>query len=173
MFYNLTTVRQTLLAFGLTIIGLVIVILCLKVDLDRRADLGNKSAAFVFRTVLRCGVPTGISNLKIAGTSSMAGEVWIRFRSQNVHAVLTALRNTNGLTTTGPAPSPDDIAMPSVATWSNANDRYKDAVGWQAIKSVKKPEYYGYEWSPQGQGWFGIIAVDRQHGDFYIYGIEM
>jgi len=137
----------------------------MKFSFDRQIDLGNKPAPVVFQRVLRSAVPPGASNIRIAGMASLSGEVWIHFHSSNVHRTLAALLSNPGLSIGGPNSVADEYPFDS------KGNRYAAAVGWGDLVSAVKPEYYNFGWNPnQGQGWFGIIVVDRRRGDFYING---
>ena len=157
--------QQTLLALAI-LIGIVACGLTwAQYAFDRQIDLGNKPVSVVFQRVLRSAVPPGVSNVRIAGMASLSGQVWIRFHSSNVHRTLTILLKNPGLSISGPNSQADE------STIESKGNRYATAVGWGDLAEAAKPEYYDFRWNPnQGQGWFGIIVVDRQRGDFYING---
>ena len=164
MLRRLSAEQQTLLALAI-LIGIVACGLTwAKFSFDRQIDLGNKPVAVVFQRVLRSAVPPGASNIRIAGTASLSGEAWIRFHSTNVHRTFAAILSNTALSISGPGSAADAVPMDRKA------DRYAAAVGWGDLDKAIKPEYYSYCWNPQGQGWFGIIVVDRQQGDFYVNG---
>jgi len=137
-------------------------------SMQQRDDLGNKPASQVFHQVFLCPLPVGVSNLKIAGESSLSGEVWMRFQVRDVDAFLAAMKSNPLMPLTVEADGLSYYLVPSQS--DTHRDHYSRDVGWGAVYQVRHPETYSYQSAPPGRGWFGPIVVDRSQRTVYIHG---
>jgi len=164
-------VRSTFRPWSILVLVIVAVFLAgkwLQWSMQQRFDLGNKPASQVFRQVFLCPIPAGVSNLKIAGMSSLSGEVWMRFQVKDVHAFIVSMKSNRLMPLTLEA---DGLSYYMLPTPSDAHrDHYAHAVGWNTVYQVKHPETYSYQSVSPGHGWFGPIVVDRAQKTVYIYG---
>jgi hypothetical protein len=128
------------------------------------ADFSQRPPADVFQMVFGRPVPDGVTDLRAAGRVYFLKEwVWMRF-----HATDAALKSL----TEGEAP--EEVGMLPRENWS-ANSRYDEVdkrhVGWEAIRSITRPEFY-YCGHPPAQGsvqWFGSFVVDRANHTVYVH----
>jgi hypothetical protein len=137
----------------------------------RQQDLGDKPPGLVFRRVFGVPPPAGTHELRVAGMSSLAGDLWMRLRVDDVHAFLLAMgRNTLEPLTL----SPMDLSASVPPARSEADrDRYAREVGWDSVYAVGHPECYVFQSNPPGHGWFGQMVLDRAQRQVYIHGSLM
>ena len=109
--------------------------------------------------------PAGVSIIKAAGESSLSGVFWMRMKTNNINAVISALKRNSKVPLTGPR---SDLAG-SVTPRDVANS-YAASVGWSKALLIKKPEYYEFSTKPFGTGWAGILIVDRAQNIIYARG---
>jgi hypothetical protein len=131
----------------------------------RNADLGRKPPDKAFTQVFGILPPAGITDLKVAGLSHLSGEVWMRLRVRDVDAVLAEIkqRSPRGLK----GPDKDLEVFPPFPS----SREYTGAVGWEALKRVRKPQYYGFPKQFGGSGWGGVIVVDRDRKLLFVQGV--
>lgn len=120
-------------------------------------DYSRLAPADAFRRVFRRPLQRGVTDLRVAGYSAFAGTVGMRFRITEV-----GLRD---LLANCPPERPEMfrayLAGQLQSDWSRE-------VGLPEIQRIRRPEYYAFSGVWQGSGWFGVLAVDREHHLVYV-----
>jgi hypothetical protein len=131
----------------------------LRTSVERHADLSSRPPAEIFEWVFNIAPPAGVRELRVAGYAPFGGDVWMRFRADDVHSVLQALKNNSGKPLAGPdGEYKVDWLIQSPFPESRQRAR---SVGWEGISRIKAPEYYRFP-EPCDSGWNGMIVVDRE-----------
>jgi hypothetical protein len=137
---------------GVTLLALSIWIGNIIRNLMQFSDLGAKPPEISFQRVFYMPPPAGVRDLKVAGVAAMSGFAWMRFRVDDVDAVVKALPLS------GPYKA-SEIGLPKSQDYDKDFER---AVGWESVHHIKRPEYYGFPNGDGYSGWRGTLVVDRQ-----------
>jgi hypothetical protein len=128
-------------------------------------DFGKMPPRAVFERVCNQPVPSGVSNLKAAGNGFGQGAtVWLRFRATPV-----ALGRFIDERSAGPLTAAEFAARTQLSPDDAELTAEKQKVGWEEIATVRHIRFYHFDATHGGQGWFGVMAVDRRRGDVWVF----
>jgi hypothetical protein len=129
-------------------------------------DLGNKTPDHAFQFILKIPLPTEVYDVKTAGEAGLSGNMWMRFKTHDLHKTIDAFKQNQKLSIAGPT---DQLI--GLDDLNNVIDnKYANAVDWNKALFVKKPQYYKFTTIPEDTGWWGIFIVDRKHKTIYAWG---
>jgi hypothetical protein len=130
-------------------------------------DYSAVPRAEVFQRVLRQPVPTGVSDLRVAGHGFCQGhEVWMRFRvtAAALKTLFPETRNpsdwANGTSWASSFFSADRLLQPD-----------PHSIKWDEVTRAQKPEQYHFSATEGGQGWYGFFVLDGEEHTVYLHAI--
>src|SRR6187402_1593995 len=133
----------------LTVVVVFLAGKCFQLVFDNKIDLGNKPPDRVFRQVFCVTMPKGVTDVKIAGQSSLSGSVWMRFRVPDVHAFVAYMKQNPVMAfTDSDEPSSDVLSTEKEA----GIDRYSRDIDWKPVYGLKHSQVYRFESIPAGHG---------------------
>ena len=133
----------------------------------RAIDLSNKTPDQAFHFIFKMPAPIEVYNVKVAGEAGLSGNMWMRFKTHNIHETLDAFKRNHQLSVTGPTDQPGGLnGLQSILD----GQQYATDVHWNEALAINKPEYYKFTTIPEGTGWWGIFIVDREHNTVYAWG---
>ena len=129
----------------------------------RPTDLSTLPPAKIFPKILNQPLPLGISDVQVAGHSSLSGTVWMKFGATD--AAIKALLSSPKLEVEEPE-AELQWAMPQQVL----EDEKARAVGWEEVLQLRKIESHRFHFAPyRGSGWAGEIVVDRNKNVLYVH----
>lgn len=129
-------------------------------------DMGDKPPHQVFTRIFQIPVPPNVRAIKVAGEAHLSGIFWMRIETDNVNAVVRALKRNAKIPLKATNEPPD--MMPPLSEIKQS--QYAAAVNWSAALKIVRPEWYEFETVPQGTGWVGVVVVDRAQKVIYAQG---
>lgn len=119
----------------------------------------------VFQRVCNEPVPSGVSGIRTSGNGLMQGHtVWMRFHATSAAIdVFVSRRGERALT------AADFSSRTRFEDEGEPTRSEKRKVGWDEIATTDRPEFYNFDATHGGQGWFGVMAVDRKRGLVWVY----
>jgi hypothetical protein len=151
--------RRVLLIVGVTYLSVSLIASAVIVFvLSHRTDYSRLPKHEVFQTVWRVPVPQDVHRLHIAGYG-MGGSASVWMRIDAPADTLKRLMGTNPLITRGEF----------WRQYAGGNGADARAVGWYDIQRLPSPQFYAFDRSSGGQGWYGLAAADFQQGRLYVF----
>lgn len=132
----------------------------------RAINLSNKTPDQAFHFIFKMPVPVEVYDVKVAGEAGLSGNMWMRFKTHNIHETLDAFKRNHQLSVTGPTNQLNGLDDLKYVV----GNQYADAVDWNKALSIENPEYYKFTTIPEGTGWWGIFIVDRKNNTVYAWG---
>lgn len=111
-------------------------------------------------------VPSGVTDLRIEGISSLSGTFFMRAKVKDTNAFLRAFKNSKSLSLeTSTRESDPYMAQPEKVHIIP----YALSVGWEEVEKLKNAEYYAFSTA----GWLGTLVIDRKNNVIYMNGNEL
>jgi hypothetical protein len=132
-----------------------------------QTDLGHQPPSKVYKKVFSADLPPGITQFQAAGISSLSGEVWMKFRVNDVDKALQLIWNNKKR-----AFSVTDRECPFLPSREDVRrSKYAKSVNWNTSFSAHAPEYFEFTFPEnKSTGWVGTIILDRKQKTFYVHG---
>lgn len=130
-----------------------------------RTNLGHKPPAQIFSRLFHVPMPRGVSNLQIAGFSSLGGEVWMKFQAADVDAITRTLTPQSPQNSNKPNTHLNYLPDKKYIL----QNQYANAVDWSNVYALKAPECYELDFTESERlQRSGLLVVDRKRKIIYI-----
>lgn len=166
---NIRTSQRWILPCTIVALALMAIlgaVLWINFAFHQTIDLSNKTPDQAFHFIFKMPVPAEVYDVKTAGEAGLSGNMWMRFKTHDLHKTIDAFKRNQKLSIAGPTDQLNGLDDLNYVI----DSKYASAVDWNKVLFVKKPEYYKFTTIPEGTGWWGIFIVDRKQKTIYAWG---